>query len=119
MPQRLYDEPTRIHAFARGVLDRVQHLPGVKSASLINTMPFGEFIRGDFDIEGQPKPKLYIGKPKIEAGYFKTMGIPLLAGREFTRKTRPRRRRWRSSASASCAITFRGPRRRRSASACA
>jgi len=42
------------------------------------------FIRGDFDIEGQPKPTLAAGTPKIDAGYFKTMGIPLLAGREFT-----------------------------------
>ena len=85
LPERLYDEPERIHAFARGVLDRIQYLPGVKSASLINSAPFGMmFIRGDFGIEGQPKPKLDAGKPKIGAGYFKTMGIPLLAGREFT-----------------------------------
>jgi len=85
LPERLYDTPERIHAFARGVLDRIQYLPGVKSASLINSAPFGMmFIRGDFDIEGQPKPEIDAGKPKIEAGYFKTMGIPLLAGREFT-----------------------------------
>src|SRR5438552_9478076 len=85
LPENLYDEPERIHAFARGVLDRIQYLPGVKSASLINSAPFGMmFIRGDFDIEGQPKPTLNAGKPKIDAGYFKTMGIPLLAGREFT-----------------------------------
>jgi putative ABC transport system permease protein len=85
LPQGLYDDPERIHAFARGVLDRIQYLPGVKSASLINSAPFGMmFIRDDFGIEGQPKPKLDAGKPKIDAGYFKTMGIPLLAGREFT-----------------------------------
>ena len=85
LPERLYDEPERIHAFARGVLDRIQYLPGVKSASLINSAPFGMmFIQGDFDIEGQPKPTLYAGTPKIDAGYFKTMGIPLLAGRDFT-----------------------------------
>jgi len=85
LPQRLYDQPERIRAFARGVLDRIQYLPGVKSASLVNSPPFGMmFIRGDFDIEGQPKPTLFAGKPKIDAGYFKTMGIPLLAGREFT-----------------------------------
>jgi len=85
LPPRLFDEPERIHAFARGVLDRIQYLPGVTSASLINSAPFGMmFIRGDFDIEGQPKPKLSAGQPKIDAGYFKTMGIPLLAGREFT-----------------------------------
>src|SRR5207248_1499769 len=85
LPERLYDEPERLHAFARGVLDRIQYLPGVKSASLINSAPFGlMFIQGDFDVEGQPKPALHAGEPKIDAGYFKTMGIPLLAGRDFT-----------------------------------
>ena len=85
LPERLYDRPDRIHAFARDVLDRVRYLPGVKSASLINSVPFGMmFIQGDFEIEGQPKPALDVGTPKIDADYFKTMGIPLLAGRDFT-----------------------------------
>jgi len=85
LPPRLYDGPERIHAFARGVLDRIQYLPGVTSASLINSAPFGMmFIQSDFGIEGQSKPKRDAGQPKIDAGYFKTMGIPLLAGREFT-----------------------------------
>ena len=85
LPERLYGEPERVHAFARDVLDRIQYLPGVKSASIINSVPFGlMFIQGDFDIEGQPKPRLMVGEPRIEAGYFKTMGIPLLAGRELT-----------------------------------
>jgi len=85
LPERLADEPERIHAFARGVVDRIQSLPGVTSASLINSMPFGRmFIQGDVDIEGQPKPTLFAGAPKIEPGYFRTMGIPLLAGRDFT-----------------------------------
>ncbi len=85
LPERLYDGPERIHAFASGVLDRIRYLPGVKSASLINSPPFGMmFIQGDFEIEGQPKPTLMAGQPKIDAGYFKTMGIGLLAGRDFT-----------------------------------
>jgi predicted permease len=85
LSEHLYNKPERIHAFARDVLDRIQYLPGVKSASLINSAPFGMmFIQGDFEVEGQPKPKFYVGTPKIDAGYFTTMGIPLLAGREFT-----------------------------------
>jgi predicted permease len=85
LPERLYDEPERIHAFARGVLEAVQSLPGVTSASLINSVPFGMmFIRADFEIDGQPRSKGDAGQPKIDADYFRTMGIPLLAGREFT-----------------------------------
>ena len=85
LPPRLYDEPERIKAFTRGVLERVRHLPGVTSASVINSAPFGMmFIQSDFFIEGQPKPALFAGMPKIEAGYFATMGIPLRAGRDFT-----------------------------------
>jgi predicted permease len=87
LPERLYAEPDRIHAFARGVLDRIQYLPGVKSASLINSAPFGMmFIQLDFYIEGRPKPALFAGTPKIDPNYFKTMGIPLLAGRDFTER---------------------------------
>jgi predicted permease len=85
LPPRLYADPARIHAFERGVLDRIQHLPGVTSASVINSVPFGMmFIQGDFSIDGQPKPTLLVGTPKIEADYFRTMAIPVLAGREFT-----------------------------------
>jgi putative ABC transport system permease protein len=85
LPERFSDQPELSHAFARGVLERIRSLPGVTSASVINSMPFGRmFIQGDFDIEGKPKPSLFAGAPKIETGYFKTMGIPLLVGREFT-----------------------------------
>ena len=85
LPERLYDKPERIQAFARGMLERIQYLPDVKSASVINSAPFHMmFIQSDFDIEGQPKPTLFAGTPKIEPGYFTTMGIPLRAGREFT-----------------------------------
>ncbi len=85
LPDHLADTPERIHTFARGVLDGIQHLPGVTSASVINSVPFAMmFIQGDFEIEGQPKPTIDVGVPKIDPGYFKTMGIPVLAGREFT-----------------------------------
>jgi putative ABC transport system permease protein len=85
LPERLYDTPQRSQAFARGVLERIRYLPGVKSASVVNSAPFHMmFIQSDFDIEGQPKPTLFAGLPKIEPEYFTTMGIPLRAGREFT-----------------------------------
>ena len=85
LPEDLVDRPERMQAFARGVLERIEHLPGVTSASVINSAPFGMmFIQTDFDVEGQPRSKLFAGTPKIEPGYFKTMGIPLRAGRDFS-----------------------------------
>ena len=82
-------EPDRVHTFARGVLDRIQYLPGVKSASVINSLPFGMmFIQDDFTVEGQPKAEFNAGRPTIDADYFKTMGIPLLGGREFNAQDR-------------------------------
>lgn len=85
LPEHLYDEPARMQSFARGVLDRIRYLPGVTSASVVNSAPFGMmFIQSDFDVEGRPRSTLFAGMPKIEAGYFATMGIPLVAGREFT-----------------------------------
>jgi predicted permease len=85
LPERLYDRADRSQAFARGVLERIRLLPGVTSASVINSAPFHMmFIQSDFEVEGQRKPGLFAGMPKIEAGYFATMGIPLRAGREFT-----------------------------------
>jgi predicted permease len=85
LPARLYDKPEGIHAFARGVLERTRQLPGVTSASVINSAPFGMmYIQLGFELEGRPKPTVSAGTPKVEPGYFKTMGIPLLAGRDFT-----------------------------------
>jgi predicted permease len=85
LPPRQYDDPARMHAFEREVLARIQALPGVKSASVINSAPFGRmFIRDEFEIEGLSGTNMDAGRPKVDADYFATMGIPLLAGREFT-----------------------------------
>ena len=81
LPERLYDEPERIHAFARGVLDRIQYLPGVTSASLINSAPFGMmFIQDDFGIEGQPKPNARCRHAEDRRGLFQDHGDSAAGG---------------------------------------
>lgn len=72
--------------FDSQVLDRVQALPGVRSASFTNYLPLGfEGISQPFQIEDRPDEtkNVIVGAMSVGPGYFQTMGIPLIAGREF------------------------------------
>ncbi len=79
---------SQLPAFFREIVARVGALPGVRSASAVASLPLtGENIRSSIEIEGQPTP---IGsRPSadfnaVEPGYFRTVGIQLVAGRDFT-----------------------------------
>ncbi len=70
-------------------LERARALPGVTHAGAISLLPIqAAWVNGDYALEGAPKPEP--GKePQAEyrvstPGVFKALGIPLLAGREFT-----------------------------------
>ncbi len=79
------------------VLDRVRELPGVDSASLAATVPLGELSVGEgVQLGGAPFPAPPEAKTPAEGmaigtdlnvigpDYFRTVGMPLLRGREFT-----------------------------------
>jgi predicted permease len=87
------EEPARRLAFYREVLDRVRALPGVTSASAINHLPLAGDVWGfPFQVEGRPPAKP--GESPSAAfrvvlpGYFQTMGLPLVRGRDFTEDDR-------------------------------
>ena len=70
------------------MLDRINTLPGVRSASLASYLPLGFtnlgvgiVIDGHEPRQGQPVPTA--GLAAVGPRYFQTMGIPLLQGREF------------------------------------
>ncbi|HEV2352329.1 MAG TPA: ABC transporter permease [Terriglobia bacterium] len=75
--------------FYREVLDRIKAIPGVKSVAMANNLPFTGFHTTlVFNVPGKspgsPEATDYVAGRSISPGYFQTMGIPLLAGRDFT-----------------------------------
>ena len=74
-------------AFIQQVEERVAALPGVRAVAAVDTLPLGGFGFGTtFAIEGRPVPgDKPIGLVRgVTPGYFRTMGLPLLEGRDFT-----------------------------------
>jgi len=76
--------------FYRELVRRVESLPGVRSASSIIPLPLtGDSFVISFETEGRPVEKG--NQPSadffaIEEGYFKTLGVSMLKGREFTER---------------------------------
>jgi predicted permease len=75
------------HFYAQ-LLDRVQRLPGVHSGSYSGFTPFsGKEVGSNVVVEGytlrpgEVANERFVG---VSPAYFETMGIPLLAGRDFT-----------------------------------
>jgi putative ABC transport system permease protein len=84
------DETSRegIDLFRRQVLERVRALPGVLQAGAIDGLPFPGLVSGStFIIGGTTRgsgDQITARDHAVSPGYFETMGIPILAGRDFT-----------------------------------
>ena len=80
--------PKRV-AFFNELLQRINSVPGVQSASAINHLPLaGDMWTVPFTIEGRPLPapgeKQGAVYRLVRPEYFRTMGATLLKGRDFT-----------------------------------
>lgn len=87
--QTPYHEFSARVSFYKSVLDRVQHLPGVKSAGYTTFLPFTN-PGGSTTVLIQGAPPLPLGKVNnvgmrvVTTNYFRALEIPLLKGRTFT-----------------------------------
>jgi putative ABC transport system permease protein len=83
-----FSDSSRVKSFCGQVLERVQSLPGVKSAAIGTTLPLtDDHDRGDIYIQGTPVPA-YGNFPHpdfhyVSSGYVRTMGIQLVRGRDL------------------------------------
>jgi putative ABC transport system permease protein len=92
LPEKEYTEESRVVAFYDQLIQRVQSLPGVRSAGLVNAAPMGGVFMQGLTVEGAAPQDS--GQPPIAAlrvvtpGYFDALGIPLSSGRIFQAKDR-------------------------------
>jgi len=90
LPEAKYRQDAQLVSFFSQALDHIRHLPAVRSAGMVNFLPLygGLGSATGFKILGQPEPPPGQGPGcdvrVADAGYFPTMGIPLLRGRNFS-----------------------------------
>jgi predicted permease len=84
-----YDAP-RAKRFREDLLDRVQAVPGVESAAWEKSRPFSYvgYLSSPITVDGyepasDERPEAEYNQ--VDPGYFATVGIPILSGRDFTR----------------------------------
>jgi putative ABC transport system permease protein len=89
LPQSKYSTGAQMESFHRQILERVETLPGVEAAGLINELPLGGGDRDfpAFTIDGQastPGADWFTNSVSVVSpGYFRAMGTPLVRGRLF------------------------------------
>ncbi|MBZ5578834.1 MAG: ABC transporter permease [Acidobacteriia bacterium] len=86
-------DPGKTRALSRRLLDGVQNTPGVMAAAVASSFPMDPDLRAfggrpqRFQVEGDPRAEsdtIAVHSIRIVTpGYFKTLGIPLVAGRLF------------------------------------
>ena len=89
MPASRYANDAQIAAFCRQAFEKISALPGVRSASFSDGLPLTRLRMTKFAVEGQPPP-IRGSEPTADmrgiftATYFDTVGMRLVAGRNFT-----------------------------------
>jgi predicted permease len=83
-----YDDDNQIRAFVDETIRRVSAIPGVKSAS-IGAVFLARLPNSRLEVEGRPAAGGVVDDEPVtwtyvSEGFFETLGIPLLRGRNFT-----------------------------------
>jgi predicted permease len=88
LPKNKLAQPPERRRFFEDVLARASAQPGVRSAALVANLPLDNgWDSLGFHIPGRPNPEpdgyFHANFNIVSPGYFRTMGIPVRAGREF------------------------------------
>jgi putative ABC transport system permease protein len=88
LPEEEYRKPEQVRAFYRDLLNRLEHLPGVIAAGGVNILPLsGGNSSGTVTVDSHAVPADQTTPEAdwrpVTPGYFKALGIALVAGRYF------------------------------------
>ncbi len=87
LPAADYPEPARRAAFIDALLDRARALPQVRSAAVVDFIPYYGGPGSKIDVVGHPRdagaPTQVVYQTRTSPGFFETLGIPLLRGHDF------------------------------------
>lgn len=87
-PQEEIYSPERIRAIAAELIRRVSALPGVEAVGLAENGPFAS--RHDSDVLQVPgRAPIRVASDEVSPGLLNALGVPLLAGRDFTPADKP------------------------------
>ena len=76
---------TDSHVFYRTLLERLRQTPGVEAVSMVEYSPGSGWMNGsDLVLDGVSKNGEMLITNGVGPGFFRTMGVPILAGREIT-----------------------------------
>ena len=92
-PDRNGYKGQRLRDFYERLRHRIAAIPGVRSVSLAVISPLANMRwNTDFTVEGyswQAGDQKYVDMNAVEPGYFETIGLPLLSGRDFRDEDNP------------------------------
>jgi predicted permease len=80
----------KLMAYRLDLVERIRAVPGVRNAALVGVIPIsGDSGGNDVWPEGQPNQPFAMLSIPVGPGYFATMGVPLVAGRDFDQRDVP------------------------------
>ena len=87
LPEKKYASPQQTARFSEQLVQQVSTLPGVEAAGVARILPIVHDLPTGFYFEGRPRVKdnelPQTNYSAVSPGYFRAMGIPLIAGRTF------------------------------------
>lgn len=88
-PARVGYSGQRLRIFYDRLLERTRTISGVRSAALAGMTPIGGMFRSMGVMDDGGRERFQAVYNPVSSGYFNTMGIPLLVGRDFRPEDEP------------------------------